>query len=110
MRSIDDKTARDVAVVIVNFNGERLLPECLAALNAQTLAPAEVLVADNHSRDGSLALLRAHHPDVGVLELARNHGFAGGANRGVTATRAPWVCVLNSDATPAPDWLATLAA
>ncbi len=100
----------DVAVVIVNFNGERLLPECLAALSAQTLAPAEVLVADNGSRDGSVALLRAHHPHVAVLELDRNHGFAGGANRGVAATRAPWVCVLNSDATPAPDWLATLAA
>jgi GT2 family glycosyltransferase len=100
----------DVAVVIVNYDGERLLPDCLAALRAQTVAPAEVLVADNGSRDASLALLRAHHPDVGVLELGRNHGFGGGANRGVAATRAPWVCVLNSDATPAPDWLERLAA
>lgn len=99
-----------VAVVIVNFDGERLLPDCLAALAAQTLAPAEVVVADNGSRDGSLALLRAHHPEVRALELARNHGFAGGANRGVQATSAPWVCVLNSDAMPAPDWLAELCA
>ncbi len=105
-----DRGTSDVAVVIVNFNGERLLPECLAALAAQTLEPAEVLVADNGSRDGSLALLRAHHPGVGVLELGRNHGFAGGANRGVAATSAPWVCVLNSDATPAPDWLERLTA
>ena len=105
-----DRGTSDVAVVIVNFNGERLLPDCLAALDAQTLAPAEVLVADNGSRDGSLALLRAHHPGVAVLELGRNHGFAGGANRGVAATSAPWVCVLNSDATPAPDWLERLTA
>jgi GT2 family glycosyltransferase len=103
-------TADDVAVVIVNFNGERLLPACLAALRAQTLAPAEVLVADNGSRDGSIVLLRAHHPHVGVLELHHNFGFAGGANRGVAATSAPWVCVLNSDATPAPDWLERLTA
>jgi GT2 family glycosyltransferase len=100
----------DVAVVIVNYNGERLLPDCLAALRAQTLAPPEILVADNGSRDGSLALLRAHHPGVGVLELRRNLGFGGGANRGVAATSAPWVCVLNSDATPAPDWLERLCA
>lgn len=100
----------EVAVVIVNFNGERLLPACLAALRAQTIAPAEVVVADNGSRDGSLALLRAHHPHVAVLELGRNLGFAGGANRGVAATSAPWVCVLNSDATPAPDWLQRLTA
>jgi len=99
-----------VAVVIVNFNGETLLPDCLAALAAQTLAPAEIVVADNGSRDGSLALLRARHPHVGALALGRNFGFAGGANRGVRATSAPWVCVLNSDATPAPDWLAELTA
>ncbi|MEA2220924.1 MAG: hypothetical protein QOJ35_3550 [Solirubrobacteraceae bacterium] len=100
----------DVAVVVVNFDGERLLPACLAALRAQTLAPAEVLVADNGSRDGSLALLRAHDPHVGVLELGRNLGFGGGANRGVAATAAPWVCVLNSDATPEPGWLEALTA
>jgi GT2 family glycosyltransferase len=99
-----------VAVVIVNFNGEALLPECLAALAAQTQAPAEIVVADNGSRDASVALLRAEHPHVRVLELGHNFGFAGGANRGVAATTAPWVCVLNSDATPAPDWLAQLMA
>jgi GT2 family glycosyltransferase len=99
-----------VAVVILNYNGERLLPSCLAAVAAQTRAPAEVLVADNGSRDRSLERLRSDHSDVAVLELGRNHGFAGGANRGVAATAAPWVCVLNSDATPAPDWLAQLAA
>ncbi len=99
-----------VAVVIVNYDGERLLPDCLAALAAQTLAPEEVLVADNGSRDGSLALLRDRHPGVRVVEIGRNLGFAGGANRGVRATSAPWVCVLNSDATPAPDWLERLTA
>jgi GT2 family glycosyltransferase len=98
----------DVAVVIVNYDGERLLPSCLAALGAQTLAPDDVLVADNGSSDGSLALLHARHPQVRVLELGRNLGFAGGANRGVATTEARWVCVLNSDATPAPDWLARL--
>jgi GT2 family glycosyltransferase len=105
-----DRRTSDVAVVIVNYNGERLLPDCLASMRAQTLAPAEILVADNGSRDGSLALLRAHHPGVAVLELHRNLGFGGGANRGVAATHAPWVCVLNSDATPEPDWLERLAA
>jgi N-acetylglucosaminyl-diphospho-decaprenol L-rhamnosyltransferase len=99
-----------VAVVILNYNGERLLPSCLAAVAAQTRAPAEILVADNGSRDRSLERLRSDHSGVAVLELGRNHGFAGGANRGVAATAAPWVCVLNSDATPAPDWLAQLAA
>jgi GT2 family glycosyltransferase len=99
-----------VAVVIVNYNGARLLPDCLAALAAQTLAPEEIVVADNGSQDGSLAYLRAQHPTVRTLELGHNHGFGGGANRGVRATTAPWCCVLNTDATPAPDWLAQLTA
>jgi hypothetical protein len=98
-----------VAVVIVNYNGADLLPDCLASLAAQTVAPAEIVVADNGSRDRSLALLRGEHPRVRALELSRNHGFGGGANRGVAATTAPWVCVLNSDATPSPQWLEALA-
>jgi GT2 family glycosyltransferase len=100
---------RDIAVVILNYNGEALLPECLAALAAQTRAPAEIVVADNGSADGSLALLAARHPEVRAVALGHNFGFAGGANRGVAATSAPWVCVLNSDATPAPDWLERMA-
>ncbi len=56
-----------VAVVIVNFDGERLLPDCLAALAAQTLAPDEIVVADNGSRDASLALLRDRYPHVRAL-------------------------------------------
>jgi GT2 family glycosyltransferase len=102
--------ASGVAVVIVNFDGEALLPACLAALAAQTLAPDEIVVADNGSRDRSVGSVRERHPAVRVLELGHNHGFAGGANRGVRATSAPWVCVLNSDATPAPDWLEELTA
>lgn len=99
-----------VAIVVVNYNGERLLPACLDALARQSVAPAEIVVADNGSADGSLALLRREHPGVRVLPLGRNHGFAGGANRGVAATTAEWVCVLNTDAAPAPDWLEQLFA
>jgi len=100
---------REIAIVIVNYDGERLLPDCLDALARQTLAPREIVVADNGSSDGSLALLRDRYPHAMALPLGRNHGFGGGANRGVAATSAPWVCVLNSDAVPEPDWLERLA-
>jgi GT2 family glycosyltransferase len=100
---------RDIAVVIVNYEGEALLPACLDALARQTREPAEIVVADNGSADRSLALLAERYPHVRALALGHNHGFAGGANRGVAATSAPWVCVLNSDAEPAPDWLQRLA-
>ena len=99
-----------VSIVIPNFNGERLLPSCLAALAAQTVAPDQVVVVDNGSRDRSVELLRRDHPEVEVVPLSRNHGYAGAANRGVAHATGELVAILNSDARPAPDWLAELLA
>lgn len=96
--------------MIPNFNGARLLPSCLAALAAQTVPPDQVVVVDNGSRDGSVELVRREHPDVDLVALPRNHGYAGAANRGLTRARGDLVAILNSDARPARDWLAELLA
>ena len=94
-----------VAVVIPNYQGERLLDATLDAVEAQH-PELQVLVVDNASTDGSLPLLgRRGTP---VLKLPRNTGFAGGANAGVRAVQRPYVVVLNSDARPRPGWLAAL--
>jgi GT2 family glycosyltransferase len=102
--------ALSVSVVIPNFNGEHLLPSCLAALAAQTAAPDQVVVVDNGSRDGSVELLRREHPEVELVALPRNIGYAGAANRGLERATGDLVSILNSDARPAPDWLAELLA
>ena len=65
-------------------------------------------MVDNGSRDRSREIVAERHPEVRVLALGRNRGFAGGANAGVLATRAERVAVLNSDARPRPDWLELL--
>ncbi|MDQ6744567.1 MAG: glycosyltransferase family 2 protein [Actinomycetota bacterium] len=96
------------AIVIPNWNGLRWLPGCLQAIAAQTLAAAEVVVVDNGSTDGSLAYLAAEHPEVRVLALGRNSGFAHAANRGVQAARYEYVAMLNTDVVPAADWLERL--
>jgi GT2 family glycosyltransferase len=101
-------TAR-VAAVVVNWNGRRYLPRCLAALRAQT-HPASVIVVDNASSDGSVEYLRAEHPKVTVLTLPENLGYAGGANAGIRAASAEYVVVMNPDAVLAPDHLAVLTA
>ncbi len=95
----------DVAVVIPNYQGERLLDATLDAVEAQHPG-LEVLVVDNASTDGSLRLLERR--GTTVLRLPRNTGFAGGANAGVAAVARPYVVVLNSDARPRPGWLAAL--
>ena len=99
-----------VAVVIPNWNGARWLPGCLRSLAAQTRAPDEVIVVDNGSADGSLALLAAEHPAVRVVPLGENTGFAHAANVGFAATSAPRVALVNTDVECAQDWLARLVA
>jgi len=102
---VDSVAPVDVAVVIPNYNGERWLPGVLESVAAQTVAPAGVLVVDDGSTDGSLALLAARHPDVRVLPLGANGGFARAANAGVAAVSAEAVALVNTDVLLAPDWL-----
>jgi GT2 family glycosyltransferase len=99
------------AVVIPNWNGARWLDGCLDSVAAQTAAPAEVLVVDNGSTDGSAARA-SDRPGVRVLELGRNTGFAVAANRGLIALspHVDAVAVLNPDVVLAPDWLARTTA
>jgi GT2 family glycosyltransferase len=98
-------------VVIPNWNGARWLAGCLDSVAAQTAPPAEVVVVDNGSTDGSAARA-AEVPGVRVLELGRNTGFAVAANRGFAALGpdVEAVALLNPDVTLASEWLARTTA
>ena len=98
-------------VVIVNWNGERLLRSCLDALaRQQTSAPFLTWVVDNASSDSSVELLAREYPEVRVLRNADNLGFAGGNNTALRVVTTPYAVLLNNDATPEPDWLEQLLA
>lgn len=99
----------DIAIVIPNLNGMRWLADCLDSLGAQTLKPSEILIVDNGSTDDSVAFLRARYPQVHLLEMGRNTGFAAAVNAGIQSTRAPWVALVNTDTRASPEWLAELA-
>ena len=99
-----------VSVVIPTWNGRRWLPGCLGSLAVQTRPPAAVIVVDNGSVDGSLDYLRAEHPEVRVLALGANTGFAHAANRGIEAATGELVALVNPDVELAPDWLERMAA
>ncbi len=98
-----------VAAVVVNWNGARYLPGCLAAL-ARSTAPVRPIVVDNASTDGSVEYLRERHPDVKLLALPENRGYAGGANAGLHAGTGEYAIILNPDVALAPDHLAILEA
>jgi len=100
-----------VSICVANYDGAALLPACLDSILAQdTQAPLEILVHDDASRDGSLALLRARYPDVRVLESTRNVGFCVANNRMVAEARGEFILLLNNDAALAPDAIAHLLA
>ena len=99
-----------VSVVVPNWNGRHLIDRCLESVRAQTERDLEIIVVDNGSTDGSPEHLRNHHPDVRLVALADNQGFAGGVNAGVRVARGELVALLNNDAWAAPEWLERLAA
>jgi GT2 family glycosyltransferase len=107
---VDSVAAVDVAVVIPNYNGARWLPGVLESVAAQTVAPAEVIVVDDGSTDGSLELLAERYPDVRVLALGANGGFARTANAGIAGVAADAVALVNTDVVLAPDWIERAAA
>jgi GT2 family glycosyltransferase len=100
-----------VAVIIVNFNSGALLGDCLRHLRAQTRRPEQIIVVDNASRDGSADRLEQDYPEVELVRLERNLGFAAANN--LAARRAgevEWLALLNPDAFAEPDWLERLLA
>jgi GT2 family glycosyltransferase len=99
-----------VTVVVLNWNGAHLLPDCLDGLAAQDLpeGQAALWVVDNASTDGSLELLAERYPWVRVLANPSNDGFAGGNNVALREVATPFVALLNNDARPQPDWLRRL--
>ncbi len=100
-----------VAVIIVNYNGGELLQRCLLALSKQTRKPDRVLLVDNNSDEFSADQIKADFPQVEVLRLPENMGFAVANNVAVEKLNdTEWVVLLNPDAYAAPDWLEKLLA
>ncbi len=100
-----------LSIIIPNWNGLRLqlLPACLAALRLQTWRDFEILVVDNASTDDSCAWLAREYPEVRVLALESNRGFAPAVNAGIRAARGETVVLLNNDTEADPAWLAEIA-
>ena len=102
-----------IAVIILNWNGAKLLPEYLPKVVATTdLALSRIILADNGSTDGSVDYVRsAFTPEqVELMLLDKNYGFAEGYNRAIAAVadRFDYVVLLNSDVATTPGWDRTL--
>ena len=91
----------DVAVIVPNYNKKKTIKACLDSVYAQTYRPAEVIVVDDASTDGSREIVERY--PCRILRLAGNTGAAGARNAGVADSSAPLVFFLDSDTALAPD-------
>jgi GT2 family glycosyltransferase len=101
-----------VAIVIPNWNREEDLAACLRALQAQR-EPGDSIVVDNGSTDGSVARVQRDFPDVELIVLPKNTGFAGGVNAGIRRALEhgyEFVALMNNDALADTQWLGQLLA
>jgi GT2 family glycosyltransferase len=95
----------EVSVIVVNWNGKHFLEVCLTALRRQTFRDFETILVDNGSADGSVEFVRERFPEVRVLALGVNAGFAAGNNAGYEQARGEWIALLNNDTEADGHWL-----
>ena len=100
---------KKVAVVILNWNGEKLLKEFLPSVIAHTSAElADIVVADNGSTDQSISLLHSDFPAIKTIILGQNYGFAEGYNLALKQIESEYVVLLNNDVLVTENWLETM--
>ncbi|MBN1995804.1 MAG: glycosyltransferase family 2 protein [Anaerolineae bacterium] len=97
-----------VALVITNWNGRHYLEACLGSIFTQEIRDFVVFVVDNASTDDSVEWVQTHYPQVRLIQNEANLGLCVSNNRGILATKAEFVAILNNDTEFEPDWLARL--
>jgi hypothetical protein len=98
-----------VSVLIINWNGKKWLHNCLSSILLQEMSnDFEVILIDNSSTDGSVGYVRSSFPQVNVIELDRNYGFAEGNNRGLKYAKGEYLIFVNMDVEAYSEWLENL--
>ena len=95
----------EISVVVLNWNGKHFLEDCLGSLRRQTFQDFETILVDNGSSDGSVEYVRRNFPEVQVLALPDNRGFAGGNIVGYEQSAGDLIVLLNNDTEAHPCWL-----
>lgn len=97
-----------VSVVVVNWNGEDVIPGCLTSLAAQDFGDFELIVVDNGSTDHSLEILNSSPLPIRLIRNTENKGFCGANNQGIDLAQGKFIALLNNDAEADAGWLSAL--
>lgn len=96
------------SVIIPNFNGDQLLPDCLNSLVKQSFKGFEIILVDNGSTDNSLEYVSSNFPQVKIIRFNKNYGFAKAINEGVKLSKSKYVIFLNNDTKADKDFVKNL--
>lgn len=96
-----------VSIIIVNHNGSQHLKHLLPTLTDQNFpfGDYEIILVDNGSRDNSIRYTASHYPDIRIIPLESNTGFAPANNEGIKAATGKYAALINNDTRADPDWL-----
>lgn len=101
-----------VAYVVVGWNNEDILSQCVESIVTQSYPSKKIIYVDNNSKDNSVSLIKNKYPDVEIIQPGKNTGFAKGNNIGINfALNDPdvsHIVLLNTDAVLGKDWTKTL--
>lgn len=96
------------AIVILNWNGQKMLEQFLPNVIEYSRNDAEIIIADNASSDNSVEYIRNHFPLCRIIQLEKNWGFADGYNKALEQVEAEYYILLNSDVEVQHHWLTPL--
>ena len=94
-----------VAIVILNWNGQKYLEQFLPSVLATQFSNFEIVVADNGSNDDSIAFLQTNYPTIRLITFTENFGFARGYNEALKQVDSEYYVLLNSDVEVTTNWL-----
>jgi len=99
--------SKRIAIAILNWNGKKWLEQFLPNVIEHSFSEADIFIIDNGSTDDSIAFCTSIYPQVQILALDKNHGFAGGYNLGLNNLNHDYFVLLNSDIEVTEGWLAS---
>jgi riboflavin kinase/FMN adenylyltransferase len=96
----------ECTIAILNYNGQEYLESYLSSfLESSSHNEFEICVIDNNSTDESVEYLQEWHPEVRIIQLTKNYGYAEGYNKGIAQIDTPYIALVNSDVLVTDGWL-----
>jgi len=97
-----------VSIIIVNYNGKKYLEKCLDSLKKITHSNTEIILVDNNSTDDSIEFVKNEYPNVIIIKLDKNYGFAEPNNIGAKNSQGEYLLFLNNDTEATPNFITEL--